>query len=166
MNFLKLLLYSFIITLTSCYVNTTKTVHTPVLGEPLNKKPLFAEMQIAKTIKIGEPMLLKFTVYNQADSTQQFCKWHTPFEPLLSKYLEIKDEQGVEMLYRGAMAKRIMPPPAESYIMVNKKDSVSATVDLLKAFAITRPSKYTITYTGQDMSGVLVTKSAVFVYGR
>jgi hypothetical protein len=141
-------------------------VHTPILGEPLNKTPLFAEMQIENTIKIGQPLILKFTVYNPAVSTQQFCKWHTPFEPLMSKYLEIKDENGVEMMYRGAMAKRIMPPPESSYIKVSKNDSISATVDLLKAFEITNPSTYTITYTGQDMSGVIVKKSTVFTYTR
>ena len=141
-------------------------MHTPILGEPLYKTPLFAEMQIENTIKIGRPVILKFTVYNPSGSTQQFCKWHTPFEPLMSKYLEIKDENGVEMMYRGAMAKRIMPPPESSYIKVSKNDSISATVDLLKAFEITNPSTYTITYTGQDMSGVIVKKSTAFIYTR
>ena len=84
----------------------------------------------------------------------------------MSKYLEIKDEHGVEVLYQGAMAKRMMPPPESSYIKVNKKDSVSATVDLVKAFALKSPSKYTVTYTGRDMSGVTVERSATFVYTR
>jgi hypothetical protein len=166
MRIFKSLASILFIILSSCNVNTTKKVHTPILGEPLNKTPLFAEMQIENTIKIGRPLILKFTVYNQGASTQKFCKWHTPFEPLMSKYLEIKDENGVEMMYRGAMVKRIMPPPESSYIKVSKKDSISATVDLLKAFAITDPSKYTVSYTGQDMSGVLVKKSVVFDYVR
>lgn len=163
MKFFKLLLCSAIF-FSSCYVNRGNNAHTSVLGGRSNGKSLFAEMQIDKVKKIGEPLILKFTVYNQADITQQFCKWHTPFEPLMSKYLEIKNEHGVEMLYQGAMAKRIMPPPESSYIKVNTKGNVSATVDLAKAFAISKPSRYTITYTGQDMSGVIVKSSATFDY--
>ena len=166
MKFSRLLLYILFIILSSCNVNTPKKVHTPILGEPLNKTPLFAEMQIENTVKIGRPLILKFTVHNPAGNAQKFCKWHTPFEPLMSKYLEIKDENGVEMMYRGAMAKRIMPPPESSHIRLGEKDSISATVDLLKAFEITNPSRYTVSYTGQDMSGVVVKKSVVFDYVR
>ena len=162
----KLFLYSGILILSSCYVNTTKKVHTPILGEPLNKKPLFAEMQIARVIKMGQPLTLKFTVYNETDSIQRFCRWHTPFEPLMSKYLEIKDEQGNEALYQAAMAKRIMPPPESSYININGKDSLSATVNLSEAFNISDPSRYTVTYVGEDMSGLIVKKSVSFVYER
>ncbi len=125
---------------------------------------LFATMQIKDTIKAGDAARLKFTVYNPADSVQQFCKWHTPFEPLLSKYLEVKNESGEEAAYLGAMARRVMPPPANSYIKVNAKDSLFTDVDLLKAYQITKPAKYTITYIGQNMSGVEVKQSVSFVY--
>lgn len=129
-----------------------------------SQKGLFAKMKIKDTIKAGDSVLLKFTVYNAADTTQQFCKWHTPFEPLMSKYLEVKNDQGEEADYKGAMAKRMMPPPASSYIKVNGKDSLASTVDLLKAFAISKPARYTITYTGQNMSGLRVRDSVSFVY--
>lgn len=128
------------------------------------KKALFATLQIKDTIKAGDAARLKFTIYNQADSAQQFCKWHTPFEPLISKYLEVKDESGEEAVYLGAMARRMMPPPASSYIKVNAKDSLSANVDLLKAYRITKPAKYMITYVGQNMSGLEVKQSVSFVY--
>jgi hypothetical protein len=148
---------------------TAKTVapHDSVAkgnNEDTAKKMLYATMQIKDTIKTGEVVQLKFTVYNAADSVQQFCKWHTPFEPLMSKYLEVKDESGEEAAYLGAMARRMMPPPESSYIKVNLKDSLSADVDLLKAYGITKPSKYTITYVGQNMSGLEVKKSVSFVY--
>jgi hypothetical protein len=125
---------------------------------------VIAELSIKDTIKTGDSVLLKFTVRNLADTAQQFCKWHTPFEPLMSKYLEIVNEAGVEADYKGAMAKRIMPPPASSYIKLNSKDTLSANVDLLKGFAITKPGKYTVTYVGQNMSGLVVNKSISFVY--
>jgi len=144
-------------------VAKTDTVTTVPSAE---EKGLFAKMTIKDTIKTGEPLQLKFTVYNNADSVQQFCKWHTPFEPLISKYLDIKDENGEEVNYKGAMAKRIMPPPASSYQKLNPKDSLSADVDLFKGYNITKPARYTIVYNSQNMSGLIVKDSVTFVYAK
>lgn len=167
MKNIKSILCLTMLAFSACGVKTTntKSADTAVVSSPAQTtKVIFAKMQIKDTIKVGDSVKLKFTVYNPADSAQQFCKWHTPFEPLMSKYLEVKNESGEEINYQGAMAKRIMPPPASSYIKVNSKDSLSTTVDLLKAFAITKPAKYTITYVGQNMSGLAVTDSVSFVY--
>lgn len=153
--------------ISACSVKTrnTKSADSTAAGSAQkSQKGLFAKMKIKDTIKLGDSVLLKFTVYNAADTAQHFCKWHTPFEPLMSKYLEVKNEQGEEADYRGAMAKRMMPPPASSYIKVNSKDSLVSTVDLLKAFALSKPARYTITYTGQNMSGLRITDSVTFVY--
>jgi hypothetical protein len=127
-------------------------------------QPLFARMKIQDSIKVGEPVTLKFTVYNTADTVQQFCKWHTPFEPLISKYLDVKDSSGLEANYRGAMAKRIMPPPADSYIKVNPGDSLSVDVDVLKGYDVQNPGKYSISYSGQNMSGLVLKDSVSFSY--
>jgi hypothetical protein len=129
-------------------------------------KPLFATMKINNKINLGDSLKLKFTVYNTADSVQTFCKWHTPFEPLISKYLDIKSENGEEAPYKGAMAKRIMPPPADSYIKVNPGDSLSVDVDLLKGYDISKPGKYSISYNAQNMSGLIVKDSVVFIYSK
>lgn len=121
-------------------------------------------MKINPEIKQGDSVLLTFTVYNNSDSVQQFCKWHTPFEPWMSKYLDIKAENGDEAPYQGAMAKRVMPPPADSYIKVNPKDSLSVTVDVLKGYKLDKASKYSIIYNGQNMSGLIVKDSVSFIY--
>lgn len=152
---------------TACSVKTRNNQtadSTAASGAAQPRKGLFAKMKIKDTIKAGDSVLLKFTVYNQADTVQQFCKWHTPFEPLMSKYLDVKDASGNEADYKGAMAKRIMPPPASSYIKVNSKDSLTSTVDLLKAFSITKPGKYTVSYNAQNISGLQVTDTVSFVY--
>ncbi|HEY0176199.1 MAG TPA: protease [Pedobacter sp.] len=141
----------------------TDTVSSPA-AEQSQGKPLFATMQIKDNSK--DQVKLKFTVYNQADSVQHFCKWHTPFEPLMSKYLEIKDENGEEAAYQGPMAKRMMPPPADSYLKVNPGDSLSVDVDVSKGYAIKKAGKYTISYTGQNMSGLIVKDSVVLVYPK
>lgn len=127
-------------------------------------KSLYAHLQIKDTLRSGTPVELTFTVHNPADSALQFCKWHTPFEPLISKYLSIKSEQGEEAAYLGPMAKRVMPPPAESYLSVDAKDSLTATIDLLDGYEITQPGTYTLVYTGENISGVSVRDSVSFVY--
>lgn len=175
MKNLKFILPAAIIAIAACSPATrnaddqnakTDSVSTAPVSQQTEAKPLFAKMTIKDTIKSGEPVQLKFTVYNTADSVQQFCKWHTPFEPLISKYLDIRDENGEEVNYKGAMAKRIMPPPASSYQKLNPKDSISADVDLLKGYAISKPAKYTILYNSQNMSGLVVKDSVTFVYGK
>lgn len=176
MNPIKLIVPALVMIVSSCSQNTTKTNdgktdsvmtvsgNDGVSGNEQVSKVISAKLQIKDAIKTGEPVVLKFTVYNQADTAQQFCKWHTPFEPLMSKYLDVKNEKGEEVAYKGAMAKRIMPPPADSYIKVNPKDSLTADVDLLKGYDLQKPGKYTISYSGQNMSGLIVKDSVSFVY--
>lgn len=172
----QLLTAAALLAMASCNVKSKTTTNNTAAGntkadsaiqsditKPVDKA-LFVTMQISKSIAAGDSVLLKFTVHNPENSAQQFCKWHTPFEPLMSKYLEIKDETGTEADYRGPMAKRIMPPPASSYIKVNPGDSLSTTVNLLKGFAIIKPGKYTVTYVGQNMSGLFSDQSVSFEY--
>ena len=169
-----LVLTATVMALSSCSQNTRTSNNINVKDDSVTKKAteqvspktLFATLRIKSSIKAGDSVKLKFTVYNPTDSVKQFCKWHTPFEPLMSKYLEIKNEEGEEMAYQGPMAKRVMPPPLDSYIKINAKDSIQASVDIIKAYAITQPGKYTITYVGQNMSNVVVNESVSFVYEK
>jgi hypothetical protein len=96
---------------------------------------------------------LSFTVVNHADTVQRFCKWETPFEPFLGKYMEVIDDQGNEALFTGPMARRVMPPPAESYIQVQPHDSVSTVYNLAKNYTM-KPGNYTVKYTGGGVSGL------------
>ncbi|RPD42923.1 protease [Chitinophaga barathri] len=111
-------------------------------------------MSVPATIPAGGPVMLNFTVYNRSSRDTQFCKWHTPFEGFISTFLDIKDAAGTEVQYRGAMAKRVMPPPAEAYIKVPAGDSVSVTLDLLKGYDLTKPGQYKAVYQAGGMSGL------------
>ncbi|PWS29544.1 protease [Pedobacter yonginense] len=112
----------------------------------------------------GEPLVMRFVVYNNTDSTKSFCIWHTPFEPLMSKYLDITNEKGEEVAYKGAMAKRMMPPPADSYTNVKPGDSLVANADLLKGYDLKTGSSYKLTYNGSNMSGLVSKDTVTFVY--
>ncbi|TFF34308.1 protease [Mucilaginibacter psychrotolerans] len=149
----------------SCGMQNQQAADAPANGgQTAAAKGLYAVLAINPSIRMGDAVQLKFTVYNPADSAQHFLKWQTPFEPLLSKYLDIKNEQGEELQYKGAMAKRMMPPPADAYISIPAKDSLVANVDLMKGYALSKPGKYTITYTSESISGLKAAQSVSFVY--
>lgn len=119
---------------------------------------LVAAMAIPAVSTANTPIEMTFTVYNRTDSVKTFCKWHTPFEPLMSKYLDITSTEGEEAAYKGPMAKRMMPPPADSYVSIKPKDSLSIKVDLTKAYDI-KPGSYVVRYNSQAISGLSVTDS-------
>ncbi|PWG79315.1 protease [Pararcticibacter amylolyticus] len=111
------------------------------------------KLQTAGAPVNADSVMLTFVVYNHSDTVQHFCKWDTPFEPLLGKYLSVTDKAGTEADYKGAMARRVMPPPSESYILVNPHDSVSATFNLAKGYAV-KPGSYTVRYIASGLSGL------------
>ncbi len=84
----------------------------------------------------------------------------------MSKYLDITDADGTEASYKGPMAKRVMPPPASSYITLKPKDSISVSVNLLQAYDISKPSKYTVRYNATGISGVSATDHTSFLLER
>lgn len=96
---------------------------------------------------------LRFTVVNHADTAQKFVKWETPFEPRIGKYLEVMDEKGQEAEFKGAMARRVMPPPAEAYIEVPAHDSVQTSFNVATNYTLAE-GQYTIKYVGGGVSGL------------
>jgi len=125
---------------------------------------LYLVLGVKDIIKTGEKVTLKFTVHNDQSTEKSFCRWHTPFEPLMSKYLDIKDENGNEVLYKGPMAKRMMPPPVDSYLAIKPKEVLSSEADLLKAYQLEAGKKYTVSYNSSGMSGIKATNTVTFRY--
>ena len=123
---------------------------------------LTARMAINPVINATDSAILTFTVYNNTTKSLTFCKWHTPFEPPMSKYLDIISENGIEANYQGAMAKRVMPPPVDSYVEVKAGDSLKTTVDIRKSYLLDQPGRYSIKYNSEAMSGLSVKDSVSF----
>lgn len=132
---------------------------------PISKQSLVAKMAILSPMNSVDSVMLRFTVYNYSDSAKTFCKWHTPFEPLMSKYLDITDRNGEEAQYTGPMAKRIMPPPASSYITLAAQDSLTAIVNLSKAYSIKKASTYSLRYNANEISGLSASERIEFTVG-
>jgi hypothetical protein len=60
------------------------------------------------------------------------------------------------------MAKRIMPPPADAYMAVAAGDTVTGSIDLLTAYDLSVPGKYTIVYQSSGISGLEKVNEATF----
>jgi len=100
----------------------------------------------------ADSVMLTFTVINPSNQPQRFCKWETPFDRL-GKYLDIQNAQGTEASFKGAMARRVMPPPAEAYITVPAHDSTTTTTNLARNYTL-QPGAYTVKYVGGGVSGL------------
>ncbi|RYG11193.1 MAG: protease, partial [Chitinophagaceae bacterium] len=62
-------------------------------------EPVTGKMTLTGAAKIGQPINIKFSVYNNTDTVAKFCKWHTPFERLMSKYLDVALEDHTDVDY-------------------------------------------------------------------
>lgn len=144
--------------------NTAKSESSAEATSTAKTDSLEAKIKVNGNVAPGDPLLLRFVVYNNTASTKSFCIWHTPFEPLMSSYLSITNEKGEEAQYKGPMAKRVMPPPATSYSKVNAGDSLVANADLLKAYDLKKGSSYKVVYTGGNMSGLVSKDTVTFIY--
>ena len=135
---------------------------TTLMPEAATEKipdPIVGKLALVGPAKLGQPINIKFSVYNNSDTVAKFCKWHTPFEKLLSKYLDVALEDYTEVQYHGAMAKRVMPPPADSYTSLKKGDSTSVNFNLMDGYPISKAGVYTIKYNATNVSGIVVPDS-------
>lgn len=115
---------------------------------------LVAILDMDSVTKLSDSLYMVFKVYNPSSDTLHFTQYHTPFEGFISNFLTITDETGREIPYRGAMAKRVMPPPAETYCKVAPSETDSVRFSLIKGYAITQPGTYIIQYNGGNVSGI------------
>jgi len=161
MNRYKIILPALLVIAVAACSPTTQNTKEVTSTKPATNQvdtALITKLSIPANVSMGAPVEMTFTVYNPTDTIKTFCKWHTPFEPLMSKYLDITSNEGVEASYKGPMAKRIMPPPADSYMSIKPKDSLMVKVDLTKAYDI-KPGNYTIKYNSGSISGLTVIDS-------
>ncbi|QEH42755.1 protease [Chitinophaga sp. XS-30] len=139
---------------TNTHKNTSADTSANTPDIPAATETLQTVMSVPPSVKAGEPVMLTFTVYNRSAKALEFCKWHTPFEGFIAAFLDVRNSNGEEVLYRGAMAKRVMPPPAEAYIQVPAGDSATVDIDLLKGYDLSAPGKYHAVYQAGGMSGL------------
>lgn len=171
MRYKHLILTATLLAATACHsLNQSRSSNTDTTSSTTDRPAagldtvLKAGMKMKGNAVAGAPVELEFKVINQTDTALKFCKWFTPFEGFMSAFLEIKNEQGQQVDYIGAMAKRIMPPPASSYLTLKPKDSMTVVIDIRKGYNLDKSGRYTVKYAGGNMSGLVLKDSLVFVY--
>ena len=138
---------------TACQ-NVKSTLPTSTsTADSSNTAGLQVYLRAASPSLSSDSVLLSFTVVNNADSVQRFVKWETPFEPHIGKYIEVLDAQGEEAQFTGAMARRVMPPPAEAYLEVPAHDSLRTEFNLARNYVL-KAGSYTLKYTGGGVSNL------------
>ncbi|SFD49077.1 hypothetical protein SAMN05518672_102157 [Chitinophaga sp. CF118] len=148
---------------TACLSLFSFVACTSTKKAPATTGELVTNISVQQPVKVGSPLMLTFTVSNTSGKELKFCKWHTPFEGFKNSYFNIKNSNGEEVRYKGIMAKRIMPPPADAYTTVPAGKSVTVSIDLLKAYDVAAAGKYQITYDGSGMSGLEKVNEATFI---
>ena len=131
--------------------NAGTTIESPAVTDTA----LYASLEPAMaTLSLQDSLPIRFTVTNPTADSLKFTVYHTPFEGLISKFLTVTDSEGQEISYQGPMAKRVMPPPADSYHTVAPGASESVTFDLKRVYKIEKAGTYTLQYNAEAISGV------------
>ncbi|MFD2969552.1 protease [Sphingobacterium bambusae] len=115
---------------------------------------LVASLQAKPLYELKDSISVLFTVQNPTDDTLRFTQYHTPFEGFISNFLTITDASGAEVSYIGAMTKRIMPPPADTYHTVAPGAQDSVRFSLAKGYRFEKPGIYTLQYNSGAISGI------------
>ena len=120
--------------------------------QPNGHDVLVASLELADILPANEPVTLKFTLQNHSDEALYFLKWYTPLEGISGKIFRI-ERDGQLIPYEGILAMRAAPSP-EAYIHLEPGESVSAEVDLSKAYDFSQPGKYTIAFLSPNISHI------------
>lgn len=109
---------------------------------------------VAVSPSLHDSLMIRFTVNNPTDAPLRFTTYHTPFEGFISKFLTVTDSRGHQVDYTGAMARRIMPPPENTYHTVAAGESEAVVFDLKKGYKIAHAGTYTLQYNSERISGI------------
>lgn len=131
-----------------------KSVNTANSNKVENDSTLYATLTGEENYALHGAITIKFNVTNPTDDTLKFTQYHTPFEGMMSKFLNVTDQAENDIAYIGAMTRRVMPPPAETYHAVAPGETKSVSFDLKHGYKIEKAGSYTLQYIGENISGV------------
>jgi peptidyl-Lys metalloendopeptidase len=117
------------------------------LGKPLSAVMLQYKLQSKQNYRLGEPILIDFTLQNLSDHNLWVLSWYTPLEGLKGRIFEVTCD-GKPIPYEGIMAKR-GNPLREDYICIPSKGSVSVTTDLSKDYRIPQCNECKVKFRGR-----------------
>lgn len=91
----------------------------------------------------GRPVPLRMTLRNAGPRALRVLTWQTPFEGEWFAPFVAVQRDGTELPYQGPMLKRGAPAP-QDYLVLPARAEKGATLDLARAFDLSRPGRYTV----------------------
>jgi hypothetical protein len=91
----------------------------------------------------GRPVPLRMTLHNGGPRALRMLTWQTPFEGEWFAPFVAVQRDGTELPYQGPMLKR-GAPAHDDYLVLPAGAGKSATLDLARAFDLSRPGRYTV----------------------
>lgn len=140
---------------TRCDTMNSKSKGKSVIDENFNRKArITSRLSAADDYDVRTPIVIRFTVENSASDTIKFTKYNTPFEGFLGDFLEIKNDKGDKMNYIGPMAKRVMPPPADAFVVVPPNEKKWVDIDIKQGYKIDNTGNYILKFLGDEINGL------------
>ena len=137
--------------------------HAPMSTAQTGKAVELLEIELKATLEVpaellsGEAVKLRFTLINNADTSLYVLKWYTPLEGLGGEIFRV-ERDGRVVPYKGPLAYRAVPTP-DAYVLLDAGESVSAAVDLARAYDLTKAGEYTIGFISPRISHVARTEA-------
>lgn len=127
---------------------------TDVKAQAAKQGGLVCRVTGPSEVRVGEPLLVQFSLENRSDQTQQVLTWRTPLEgPLGNDWRITREGAEGEATYKGPMVKR-GDPEAADYVPVPAGVSTESDVDLTLAYDLSTPGRYHIALRGGLMDVV------------
>jgi hypothetical protein len=126
-------------------------------GDP-DKPPEAADVGLRATLEMpgqltsGQSVNLKFELTNQSERPLYVLKWYTPLEGIAGEIFRVTRD-GEAVPYQGILASRSVPT-ADSYVLLEPGERVSAEVDLGTSFDFSKSGTYRIEFLSPRISHV------------
>jgi hypothetical protein len=118
---------------------------------------LEAELQVPASLPNGDVVKLNFALTNNSDEPVYLLKWFTPLEGIGGDIFRVRRD-GQLVPYQGILASRSDPAP-DAYVFLEAGETVSAEVDLAKAYDFSQDGTYTITFISPRISYLAETEA-------
>ena len=103
-------------------------------------------LEAQEAYKIGQPVIIKFSIENLTENVIWILTWYTPFEGILGKIFSVNCG-GQEIVYNGMMVKR-GNPDLKDYLRIGPYKSVSTEVDLSIAYRLQSSNECHVKFKG------------------
>jgi hypothetical protein len=100
-------------------------------------------LKVISDPKVGEKVLVEFSIENTSDKDILFLKWNTPFEEIQGNIFKVLKSKHYRLPYHGKHVKRGRPEEKD-YILIKKGETIKTTLDISEAYHFNKEGDYEI----------------------